>query len=70
MRSPGLEDLWQLHLAVGNDREHNTDEVRITNLTDGESCEAHWIHAKLHEDSTYTLTNSRNNHKKTLGVSI
>ena len=65
MRSPGLEDLWQLHLAVANDREHNTDEERIANLTDGEDCEAHWIHARLHGNGTYTLTNSRNGHSKT-----
>ncbi len=65
MRSPGLEDLWQLHLAVENDRNHNTGEERIANLTDGDACEAHWVHARLHEDGTYTLTNSRNGHSKT-----
>ncbi len=59
--------MWkgQLHLAVENDREHNTDEERIANLTDDEACETHWIHARLHEDGTYTVTNSRNGYSKT-----
>ena len=38
---------------------------RIANLTDDEACEAHWVHASLHEDGTYTMTNSRNGYSKT-----
>ncbi len=65
MGIPGLKDLWQLHRALGNDAAHNTAEERTANTTDIDGCEAHWIRAALHDDGSYTVTNSRNNHSKT-----
>ena len=65
MASPALEDLWQLHRAVENDNEHNTDERLIANLTDSEGCEGHWLHARVHSDGSYTITNSRNGYSTT-----
>jgi hypothetical protein len=65
LNSPGLEDLWQLHRAVNNDREHNTDEQLTANLGDIEGCEGHFIHARIAADGSYTVTNSRNGYSKT-----
>jgi len=65
MASPGLEDLWQAHRAVENDDDHNTDERLTANLADTEGCQAHWLHARVRSDGSYTITNSRNGHSKT-----
>jgi hypothetical protein len=65
MNSPGLDDLWQLHRAVNNDGDHNTDERLTANLGEIEGCEGHWIRAKVHADGSYTVTNSRNGYSKT-----
>jgi hypothetical protein len=66
--SPGLEDLWQLHRAVNNDRNHNAEERLTANLGDIEGCEANWIHAQVHADGTYAVTNGRNGFSKTYQV--
>jgi competence protein ComEC len=67
-KSPGLQDLWQLHYAVANDKDHNTDERLIANLgADGE-CSGKWIRVSVRRDGTYTVTNSRNAFSKTYKV--
>lgn len=68
MKSPGLEDLWQLHRAAENDAEHNTAEALTANLTPTEGCAGHWIHASLSDDGSYTLTNSRTGHSRTYRI--
>lgn len=65
MASPGLEDVWQVHRAVENDDAHNTSERLIANLGDSEACDAHWIHARVESDGSYTLTNGRNGFSRT-----
>lgn len=65
LNSPGLEDLWQLHRAVKNDAKHNTDEQLTANLGETEGCQGSWIHARVHADGSYTVTNSRNGYSKT-----
>jgi beta-lactamase superfamily II metal-dependent hydrolase len=65
LNSPSLEDLWQLHRAIHNDPEHNTEERLTANSGDIEGCEGNWIHARVHGDGSYTLTNSRNGYSKT-----
>lgn len=64
LESPGLEDFWQLHRAVNNDRAHNAEERLTANLGETEGCEGHWIRLRLDGDGTYTLTNSRNGYSK------
>ena len=64
LKSPGLEDFWQLHRAVNNDAEHNADERLTANLGGVEGCEGHWIRLRLDGDGAYTLTNSRNDFSK------
>jgi hypothetical protein len=64
-KSPGLEDVWQLHYAVPNDKDHNTDERMIANLgADGE-CSGKWIRVSVRRDGSYVVTNSRNSFSKT-----
>ena len=62
--SPGLMDLWQLHLATGNDAAHNVAEPFIAN-TAAEKCEGKWIKVTASQDGAFTVTNSRNNFEKT-----
>ncbi len=62
--SPGLEDFWQLHRAVNNDAAHNAQERLTANLGPIEDCEGNWIHARVHGDGSFTVTNSRNGYSK------
>jgi competence protein ComEC len=66
---PGLEAMWQVHLAVGADCGHNADEKRIANddrNDPGPTLDAgHWIKASIASDGKYTITNTRNNYSET-----
>jgi competence protein ComEC len=63
-KSPGLLDLWQLHYAMGSDKDHNTDERMIANLTPENECAGHWLKVSVTRSGTYTVTNSRNEFSK------
>jgi beta-lactamase superfamily II metal-dependent hydrolase len=60
---PGLEALWQLHVAVGSDAAHNTAPDRTANTEDTD--QGHWLKASVTKDGKITLSNSRNNHTET-----
>ncbi len=62
-KSPGLEDLWQLHYAIAGGKENNSPEAFIANPD--ENCEGKWL--KLSADATgaFTVTNPRNKFSKT-----
>ena len=62
--SPGLLDLWQLHLATKNDAAHNVAEQFIANTSE-DNCQGKWIKIDARQDGTFTVTNSRNNFQKT-----
>ncbi len=64
LKSPGLEDFWQLHRAVNNDAEHNAQERLTANLGEVDGCEGNWIRLRLDGDGFYTVTNSRNGFSK------
>jgi beta-lactamase superfamily II metal-dependent hydrolase len=64
--SPGLLDLWQLHLATKNDARHNVAEKFIAN-TSSEKCEGNWIKITARQDGSFTVLNSRNRFEKTYG---
>lgn len=68
LRSPGLEDVWSLHRAVGNDAARNAPERLTANLGETEGCKGDWIRARVSPDGSYTLTNSRNGFSKTYRV--
>jgi competence protein ComEC len=61
---PGLEGLWQVHLALGSDAAHNTAPDQIANLEPSADCQGHWLKASIGPDGKFTLTNSRNNVSK------
>jgi beta-lactamase superfamily II metal-dependent hydrolase len=61
--SPGLQDLWQLHYAMGSDKAHNVSEMFIANPE--ENCERKYIKVTAEPNGAFTVLNSRNNFKKT-----
>jgi competence protein ComEC len=64
-KSPGLEDIWQVHLALNTTKAINTDERMIANLEPTEECKGALMKASVASDGKYTLTNLRNNYSKT-----
>ncbi|MGE0405540.1 MAG: ComEC/Rec2 family competence protein [Candidatus Korobacteraceae bacterium] len=61
----GLEDLWQLHLSFMTEKERNTEEPFIANLKEEADCDGHYLKATVDSSGKYTLTNTRNNFRKT-----
>jgi competence protein ComEC len=64
-KSPGLEDIWQGHLALGTPKEVNTAESMIANLDPSETCKGNWLKASVAADGSYTITNPRTGYSKT-----
>jgi len=56
--SPGPPDIWQLHLAEGNDKEHNAPGAFMANR--GAKDKGYWIKLSTTGDGTFTIQNSRN----------
>ncbi|HEX3879614.1 MAG TPA: MBL fold metallo-hydrolase, partial [Bryobacteraceae bacterium] len=63
--SPGLEDLWQLHLALGTPRDQNSADDLIANFENSRDCKGAGIVASVDSSGRYTITNMRNGFKKT-----
>ncbi len=61
--SPGFQDLWQLHTALGAGGA-NVAEQRIANPAQGED-EGHWIQVTARKDGSFIITNTRNGFNKT-----
>lgn len=64
-KTQGVEDVWQLHKAMGPNHDHNVEEARIANLEPTAECKGNWVKASVTSDGKFTLTNSRNNFSKT-----
>jgi competence protein ComEC len=64
-KSPGLEDIWQGHLALGTAKEINAPESMIANLEPTDTCKGNWIKASVAKDGSYTITNGRTGFSKT-----
>jgi competence protein ComEC len=64
-RSPGLEDIWQGHLALATPKEVNTDERMIANLEPTAECKGNLLKASVDAKGEFTLTNLRNGFSKT-----
>lgn len=64
-KSPGLQDIWQGHLALGTPKEVNTDEKMIANLGPSQGCEGALLELSVAPDGKYTMTNLRNGFSKT-----
>ena len=63
-KTPGLEDIWQGHLALGTPKETNTEERMIANLGPTPECAGNLLKASVDSKGNYTLTNLRNNFSK------
>jgi beta-lactamase superfamily II metal-dependent hydrolase len=64
-KSPGLEDIWQGHLALGTPKEVNTDEKMIANLGTTAECQGNLLEVSVDPNGQYTVTNARNGFSKT-----
>jgi len=62
--SPGLEDLWQLHYAVGGGQDHNSPEQLIANLDEANDA-GYAIKVLAQRDGAFTVINERNHFEKT-----
>ena len=56
----GLQGVWQAHLSLLNDKDHNTKEDMIANLEPSNECQGHWIKAAVESNGKITITNGRN----------
>ena len=64
--SPGLEDLWQLHVAQLSGPEYAIPGLFVANIVDDpQHSPAHWIKVSAQSDGSFTVTNSRNGFRKT-----
>jgi beta-lactamase superfamily II metal-dependent hydrolase len=59
----GLLDLWQLHYAIGSDKQHNSADTFIANVD--ANCEGKWIRVTADREGNFTVYNSRNKFEKT-----
>jgi hypothetical protein len=63
--APGLEDLWQLHVAQLSGAEHAIPALFAANTGDDpQHSPAHWIKVSAEASGTFTVTNSRNGFAK------
>lgn len=62
-KSPGLEDLWQLHYSIAGGTENNVPEAFIANPE--ERCQGNYIKVTVNQDGAFTVMNSRNKYEKT-----
>jgi competence protein ComEC len=62
-RSPGLEDIWQLHYAIEGGKDNNTPDTFIAN-TDEVGDVGNWIHVTVRPDGSFTVYNARNKYSK------
>jgi competence protein ComEC len=63
--SPGMEDIWQVHLALGTPKEVNTGEDMIANLGPSAECKGDGVMVSVEPGGRYTVTNQRNDFHKT-----
>ena len=64
-KSPGLQDIWQGHLALSIPKEVNSDEKMIANMEPTAECTGNSIKASVDSKGQFTVTNLRNGFSKT-----
>jgi hypothetical protein len=64
-KSPGLQDIWQGHLALAIPKDVNTDEKMIANLGPTADCKGDLLKASVDSKGQFTITNLRNGFSKT-----
>ena len=63
-KSPGLEDLWQLHYSNEGGKDHNVAESFIANPSE-ENDAGYSIDVTASADASFTVRNQRNRFEKT-----
>ena len=64
--SPGLEDLWQVHVAQLSGAEYDIPGMFVANIVDDpQHRPAYWIKVSAQSDGSFTVSNSRNGFSKT-----
>jgi beta-lactamase superfamily II metal-dependent hydrolase len=64
-KSPGLEDIWQGHLALATPKEVQTGDNMIANFEPSNECKGNLLKLSVAPDGKYTMTNERNGFSKT-----
>jgi beta-lactamase superfamily II metal-dependent hydrolase len=64
-KSPGLQDIWQGHLALSTPKEVNTGEQMIANTEPTAECTGNMLKASVNSKGQFTITNLRNGFSKT-----
>jgi beta-lactamase superfamily II metal-dependent hydrolase len=59
--TPGLEDAWQLAYSTHEEGKHNVEPDKIVDLEDGDG--GGWLLVEVNPDASFSITNSRNDHK-------
>lgn len=63
--APGLEDLWQAHVAQLSGAEYAIPGMFVANIVeDPQHNPAHWIKVSAQSDGSFTVTNTRNGFSK------
>jgi competence protein ComEC len=62
---PGIEGIWQGHLSLANDKEHNTNPEMIANPESTDQCQGHALTVTVEPNGKFTVANSRNGFTKT-----
>jgi len=63
-KSPGIEDIWQVHLALAIPKEVNTEEKMIANSEPTAECKGNMLKVSVASNGSYTVTNLRNGFSK------
>jgi len=63
-KSPGLEDLWQLHYSNPGGKDHNVSDQFIANPSTHDDL-GYFIEVLARADGTVTVSNNRNGYEKT-----
>lgn len=67
--SPGLEDVWQAHVAQLSGAEYEIPGLFVANLADDpQHSPAYWIKVSAQADGSFRVTNSRNGFTKTYAL--
>ncbi len=61
--TPGIEDAWLLHYAVGAPKSLNGSDTLIANVD--QVCQGKWLKLTVQKDGAFTILNSRNKYEKT-----
>jgi len=61
---PGIEGIWQGHLTLANDAQHNTAPDMIANLGSTPECKGYWLKVTVEHNGKFTVMNGRNGFSK------